>query len=161
MATTRRGWRVAGRAGAIVVTLAVAVVGTLLASDIEEKIAIDRPVAETFLKDYYDKVLGTDQQAQAYQMLTPEFRRNKAGRITEYKRAWERYREISVVNVRPADGRNRFRASLTYRLVNGTMSRENTTFQLQCIPLWKRMSSPFSCGAQHVRILDTFDTTYE
>lgn len=93
-------------------------------------------------------------------MLTSGFQREKAGDINKYKESWKNYQQITVENVKPADGRNRFRARLNYRLINGDLSREETTFHLQCIPWWERISSPFRCKEQHIRIRDTFDTAY-
>jgi hypothetical protein len=83
MADTRRAWRIAGWiAASILIPLAVTVGGTLWATDIEEEAEIDRPLAETFLKDYYARVVQDSQVEQAYLMLTSEFKKNKARDIS-------------------------------------------------------------------------------
>jgi hypothetical protein len=83
------------------------------------------PVAT--IEHYYSLVPGDTDDA--WQLLTGSYRQNHAGGRSGFDEFWRPVRSVTATDVRQT-GTNAVEATLTYRRTDGSVTVEDTTFQL-------------------------------
>jgi hypothetical protein len=112
---------------------------------------VDRPLAETYLRQYYDRATRNPATC-CYEQLDATFLKlNPSVTHQNYVAFFEGFSAIDVSHVRPG-GNGYFTARITYHRKDGTTATEVDRFQLKCSRStewpWK------NCGEGDITIYD-------
>jgi hypothetical protein len=145
--------------GVIVALIGAALVGGIALLTNER---IERPTAERFLREYYEKAVPAADRDHAWNMLTVSFQENEdklregslRGREA-YDVFFGRLREVQVGHVDKVSGEpDWFETNLTYISKTGRRSIEKTHFKLVCS--WFIKKNPFrNCKPENIQIQDS------